>query len=85
MWQMSRVLCRDYKEIILENNLYEDWVRMSKSLQKAAEFSPLIIRNGKIDSAFTPNHLIMQNYYLLRAISAALKITGSLSERFNAD
>lgn len=85
MWQMSRVLCRDYKEIILENNLYEDWVRLSKSLQKAAEFSPLIIRNGKIDSAFTPNHLIMQNYYLLRAISAALKITGSLSERFNAD
>lgn len=85
LWQISRVLCRDYKEIIVDNNLYEDWIRMSKSLQKAAEFSPLIIRNGKVDSTFIPNHLMMQNYYLLRAISAALKIGNNLSESVNAD
>ena len=85
LWQISKVLCRDYKEIIVENDLYEDWVRMSSSLQKAAEFSPLIIRNGKTDSTFTPNHILVQNYYLLRAISAAEKIRGNLSEAVNAD
>lgn len=85
MWQISKVLCRDYKDIIVNNDLYEDWVRMSASLQKAAEFSPIIIRNGNPDSVFTPNHLLSQNYYLLRAISAAEKIRGNLSEMVNAN
>ena len=73
------------KEIILANDLYEDWVRMETSLKRAAEFSPLFIRNGKVDSVIAPNHLMMQNYYLLRAISAAEKIRGNLSESVNAD
>ena len=85
LWQISKTLGRDYKEIILANDLYEDWVRMETSLKKAAEFSPLIIRNGKVDSIMAPNHLMMQNYYLLRAISAAEKIRGNLSESVNAD
>ena len=85
LWQISNTLCRDYKDLIIENNLYEDWIRMSASLQKAAEYSPSIIRNGKIDSAFTPNHLLMQNYYLLRSISAALKIRDNLAGVSNAD
>ena len=85
LWQISKTLGHDYKEIILANDLYEDWVRMEASLKKAAEFSPLIIRNGKADSIVTPNHLIMQNYYLLRAISAAEKIRGNISEAVNAD
>lgn len=85
LWQISKVLCNDYKKIIVGNDLYEDWVRLNASLQKAAEFSPIIIRDGKPDSAFTPNHLLSQNYYLLRAISAAEKIRGNLSEAVNAD
>ncbi|MBQ8481848.1 MAG: DUF2333 family protein [Alphaproteobacteria bacterium] len=85
LWQISNTLCRDYKDLIVRNNLYEDWIRMSASLQKAAEFSPAVIRNGKVDSAFTPNHLLMQNYYLLRSISAALKIRDNLAGVTNAD
>ena len=85
LWQISKTLGHDYKEIILANDLYEDWVRMEASLKKAAEFSPLIIRNGKVDSIIAPNHLMMQNCYLLRAISASEKIRGNLSESVNAD
>lgn len=85
LWQISNTLCRDYKKLIVENNLYEDWIRMSASLQKAAEYSPVVIRNGRVDSAFTPNHLLMQNYYLLRSISAALKIRDNLAGVTNAD
>lgn len=85
LWQIGKVLCYDYKKIIVEHNLYEDWIRMSKSLQRAAEYAPLIIRGGKPDSIFTPNHLIMQNYYLLRAMSAVLKISNNLAESANAD
>ncbi|MBR1601102.1 MAG: DUF2333 family protein [Alphaproteobacteria bacterium] len=85
MWQISNTLCRDYKNLIVKNNLYEDWTRMSASLKKAAEYSPYVIRNGRADSSFTPPHLLMQNYYLLRSISAALKIRDNLSGVENAD
>lgn len=85
MWQMLRALCNDYKDIIVENNLYEDWTRMSASLQKAAEYSPFVIRNGGVDSVFTPNHLMTQNYYLLRSVAAAEKIRANLSEAVNAN
>jgi len=85
LWQISKVLCRDYKEVIVNNNLYEDWIRMSSSLQKAAEYSVWVIRNGNINSIFTPNHLIIQNYYLLRSISAALKISNRLAEHTDVD
>lgn len=85
LWQICKILGHDYKEIIVKNDLYEDWVRLCSSLQKAAEFSPYIIRNGRANSIFVPNHLLSQNYYLLRAISAAEKIRGNLSETINAD
>lgn len=85
MWQISKSLCRDYKDIIVKNNMYEDWVRLETSLQKAAEFSPRIIRSGAPDSIFTPNHLLMQNYYILRGISAALKTASGLAEISDAD
>ena len=85
LWQISKVLCHDYKEVIINNNFYEDWTRMSSSLQKAAEYSTWIVRNGKIDSIFTPNHLLVQNYYLLRSITAALKISNRLAEHADVD
>ena len=85
LWQISKTMAIDFKDILLEHNLYTEWTHLVNSLQKAAEFTPRIIRNGKPDSTFTPNHLLVQNFYLQRAIIAAQKIYNGLMKEENAD
>ena len=78
LWQIYKTLGSDYKNIILNNDLYESWTYLLSALKKTAEFKPLIIRNGNKNSLFSPNHLLIQNYYLQRAISAAQEINYGL-------
>lgn len=83
MWQISKILGADYKETILADNLYTEWTYLVNSLKKAAEFAPLVVLNGAPDSLWVPNHLIMQSYYLQRAIIAAENVCKGLKK--NAD
>ena len=86
LWQIYKVLGSDYKEIILQYNSYVEWTHVLSSLRKAAEFEPFIIRNGKPDSLTAPNHLLLQNFYIQRAISAIEKVHNNiLKEKQNAD
>ncbi len=85
LWQISQAAAVDFKDILLECNLYTEWTYLVTSLKKAAEFKPRVIRNGAADSLFTPNHLLMQNYYLQRAMTAAEKIRNGLLKEQNAD
>lgn len=78
LWQITKTLSSDYKDLILEMNVYPEWTYFVSSLKRAAEMNPLIVRNGSAVSLFVPNHLIMQNYYLLRALTAAEKIRNGL-------
>jgi hypothetical protein len=70
LWQICRALGVDYKADILKNGVYTEWTFLNSSLRQAAEFEPLWIRNGKPESLGTPNHLMVQNYYLTRALAA---------------
>lgn len=83
LWQISKILGTDYKEIILAANMYTEWTYLVNSLKKTAEFAPTVVLNGAPDSLFKPNHLIMQNYYLQRAIIAAENVCEGLEK--NAD
>ncbi|MBQ7633225.1 MAG: DUF2333 family protein [Alphaproteobacteria bacterium] len=85
LWQISKTAGADFKEIILKNNLYIEWTYLVNSLKKAAELDPFVVRNGTSDSTFVPNHLLMQNFYLQRAIISAERIRLGLSEETNAD
>ena len=78
LWQMVKALGTDYKDLILNINVYPEWTYLASSLKRAAEMQPRFVRNGCPTSLFVPNHLIMQNYYLLRALTAAEKIRNSL-------
>lgn len=78
LWQISQAAAVDFKDVILEHNLYSEWTYLVTSLKKAAEFKPRTIRNGAADSLFTPNHLLAQNYYLQRAMVAAEKMRNGL-------
>lgn len=85
LWQISRVLASDYGELLVRQDVEDMWALLDSSLQTAAEFSPLMVRNGKPDSLFATNHLIMQNNYLRRAQVAAEKLINLLGESGNAD
>ena len=71
----------DYKDIILQYNIYPQWTYFLSSLKKAAHFAPRVVRNGALDSLITPNHLLMQNYYLMRATFWIEKIREELAEK----
>ena len=85
MWQITKTLGADFKETILAANLYTEWTYLVNSLKKAAEFSPRIVRNSPPQSLFAPNHLLLQNYYILRAVVAAEDINYKITEAQYAD
>ena len=86
LWQIGRALGIDYKETILAADTYADWTFLISSLRQAAEFGPLIVRNGSLQSITAPNHLSTQNYYLMRALATTEKIRHVLEESgVNAD
>ena len=64
---IMRGLAQDYKEIIVKNEIYEDWIKAIKYLESASRLNPTIVRNGVLDSSFTPNHLASISYYTTRA------------------
>ena len=85
LWQMCKALGNDYKKAILVANAYEDWTYLLSSLQQAAEFSPFYVRNGNPQSLTAPNHLLAQNYFLARALSALEKICNLTEDTADAD
>ena len=85
LWQICKTLGNDYKKAILVANAYEDWTYLLSSLQQAAEFSPFYVRNGNPQSLTAPNHLLAQNYFLVRALSALEKICNLTEDTADAD
>ena len=85
LWQITETLGFDFKDVILEHNLYTEWTYLSNSLKKAAELKPFVVRNGASESIAVPNHLIMQNFYLQRAMIAGEQIRNKLLKENHAD
>ena len=83
LWQIGKVLGTDFKETILADDIYTEWTYFVNSLKKAAELKPFRVRNGRPESMWSPNHLIMQNYYLQRAMIAVEKIHNRLEKNAN--
>lgn len=78
--QILKALSLDFKQTIIDKNIYEQWISAEKSLEQAAAMKPLIIRNGNPDSSFTPNHIITINYYTSRSFSKLENITLKLEK-----
>lgn len=85
LWQIVHALGTDYKQVLLDYNLYAEWTYLVSSLKKAAEFKPLVVRNGEITALMTPNHLMIQNYFLSRAEGYGEDIRYRLTTDKNAD
>lgn len=85
LWQITKTLGNDFRDTILKANAYTEWTYLVNSLKKAAEFEPFAVRNGMPKNLMAPNHLLIQNYYLLRAVVSAEKINNKLTEERYAD
>lgn len=60
-------LARDYKDIILANDMYNTWTQMLKALENGAMIDPTLVRNAELNSSFAPNHLAYLSYYIVKA------------------
>ena len=78
-------MCVDFKDIIVGFGVYMDWTYLHSSLQQAATFAPVVVRNGKTESLWAPNHLVVQNFYLIRAQAAIERIRTTLARGAYAD
>jgi len=79
-YMLLKALGIDYKNILVDSDIYVDWTRMQKALENAAQLNPLIVRNGEINSVFSPNHLTTEGFYLLKARSLMQKISYRLEQ-----
>ena len=78
---MLQALAHDYKDIIVNQDLYPLWTQMLSSLETAATIRPLLVRNGELDDTFSPNHLSYLSFYMLKAQKTMLTIADKLSEQ----
>lgn len=79
-YMLLKALSIDYKNTLIDADIYADWTRMLKALENAAQLTPLIVRNGEINSSFSPNHLTTEGFYLLKARSLMQKISYRLEQ-----
>ena len=69
----------DYKNILLQYEIYPSWTTLLRTLQDASEINPFIIRNANRESSFAPNHLIGLDNYTLKAAYTIQKIIKNIS------
>lgn len=60
-------LSKDYQNIIVETNQYENITTALMHLSKVISFSPMIIKNGSPDSLYSSNHLLYLAYHISQA------------------
>lgn len=77
---LFKALGYDYKSIIVDYNLYQNWISLVKALEKACKIQPAIIRNSELSSSFAPNHLAYLNFYILKVQSLLEKIAYHLNQ-----
>lgn len=76
---LFKALSNDYKQIIVASNQYGTWTTMLKTLENASQISPMMVRNGELDSFSAPNHLSNLGFYMLKAQSLMQKIADKLT------
>ncbi len=78
-FQILKALVYDFKPILITENIYQQWTSMLSLLERASDINPLIVRNGKTNSSFSPNHLIAIDNYASQTINKLNDITTNLS------
>jgi hypothetical protein len=75
-----KALAQDYKELIVQADQYQAWTSVLKTLEDGLATDPFIVRNGTPDAFLTPNHLIVLDFYTLKAQYGLAQIAAALSK-----
>ena len=76
--QILKALGNDFKDILVKEDVYQQWTALLKNLEMASDLNPGIVRNGKLNSSFSPNHLATINYFASRSINILGEIINRL-------
>lgn len=81
-----RKIGRDFKQVLMAENLYSEWTAMLRSLQNSVEINPNVVVNGELEAKFKANHLTSLGYYVLKAENLLMKVNMHLNgEKQNAN
>lgn len=65
---LLEALGEDFGPLLAERRLDALWAQALESLSRAAELHPAIVMNGSGDDSLFANHLVLQGFYMKRAI-----------------
>ena len=71
-------LSKDYQDLIVENELYDEITVALKTIQKAIELNPTFVKNASLNKAFSANHLIYLAYHISKAQNHIKNISTSI-------
>ena len=71
-------LAYDFKEVLLQKELYALWTSLLKITEDAALLDPVIVRNAAVDSVMGTNHLLVMECYTLKAVVSLRKMLDAL-------
>ena len=78
---LVKALGHDYKDILVEKNIYVIWTKALKALEDASALDIFYIRNSELDSITAPNHLAYLAYYMEKAQNAFKDIIQNLQTK----
>ncbi len=78
--QILKALGNDFKNVLIKYDIYPQWTSMLKYLEQASDINPTIVRNGKPNSSFAPNHLITLNYYASQTVNSMYRLISKLDK-----
>lgn len=78
---MLKALGHDYKDILVEKNVYVLWTKSLKAMEDAAKIDSFYIRNAELNSLTAPNHLLYLAYYMEKAQSLNKDIIKALQKQ----
>lgn len=78
--QILKALGYDFKNVLINYDVYQQWTEALKVLQDASDLNPTIIRNGNMNSSFAPNHLVKMAYFASRVVNLLNSITATLTQ-----
>ena len=74
-------LSKDYQDLIVENELYDELTTTLKTMQKAIELNPMIVKNAPLDNVYSANHLIYLGYYISNAQNHIKNISTTIKNK----
>ena len=75
---LLKAIGHDYKDILVEKNIYILWTKTLKALEDASKIDAFSIRNAELNSLTAPNHLVYLAYYIEKAQNINKDIIQSL-------